>query len=66
LGSTDGVSEAMNAKGEMFGTERLKQLIAAGADAPAALLAGIKTAVTGHIAGFPQSDDLTMVCLAAD
>jgi sigma-B regulation protein RsbU (phosphoserine phosphatase) len=63
---TDGVTEAMNAKGEMFGTKRLKQRIATGSDTPAALLAGIKKAVAEHIAGFPQSDDLTMVCLAVD
>ncbi len=63
---TDGVTEAMNAKGDMFGLDRLKQLIAERADGPAQLLAGIKAAVAKHVAGFPQSDDLTMVCLAVD
>ena len=49
---TDGITEAMNAKGEQFGERRLRQELAAHARR-------VKTAVTEFVAGAEQSDDLT-------
>jgi serine phosphatase RsbU (regulator of sigma subunit) len=63
---TDGVTEAMDQEGKMFGTERLKQVLAAGGKHPDGILAAINRAVAEHTAGYPQSDDLAMVCLAVD
>jgi len=63
---TDGVTEAMNKEGDMFGTDRLKQAIAHGGESPEKLLETINQAIEGHSAGYRQSDDLTMVCFAVD
>ncbi len=63
---TDGLTEAMNKKGDMFGMDRLNQVIARGDEDPKKLLTTISQSVAEHSADFPQSDDLTMVCLALD
>ena len=63
---TDGVTEAMNKDGAMFGVERLKHVIAAGGTHPGEILSAINRAVAEHAAGFPPSDDLAMVCLSVD
>ncbi|MGE5258028.1 MAG: PP2C family protein-serine/threonine phosphatase, partial [Hyphomicrobiales bacterium] len=63
---TDGVTEAMDKDGKMFGTERLKQVLASGGNRPDRILSAINGAVALHTAGHPQSDDLAMVCLSVD
>ena len=63
---TDGVTEAMDKAGKMFGVERLKQVMASGGKHPREILSGINFAVSEHTAGYPQSDDLAMVCLSVD
>lgn len=60
---TDGVSEAMNEKLELFGENRiaatLEQLRGA---SPDEVLHGVMTAVKRHRGEAPQSDDITMLC----
>jgi serine phosphatase RsbU (regulator of sigma subunit) len=56
----------MNKEGDFFGKDRLKHAVAHGGESPEEMLGTIKRAVSAHSAGFPQSDDLTMVCLAVD
>jgi len=63
---TDGITEAMNGSGDMFGAARLKHVVSCGGQDPQQLLASISRSVGEHAAGRPQSDDLTMVCLAVD
>jgi len=63
---TDGVTEAMDKAGRMFGVERLKQVMAGAGSHPREILSGINFAVAEHTAGHPQSDDLAMVCLSVD
>jgi len=63
---TDGVTEAMDKAGRMFGVERLKQAVATGGRHPREILAAINLAVAEHTAGHLQSDDLAMVCLSVD
>ncbi len=63
---TDGVTEAMNQEGELFGSKRLKQVMASSGNHPGEILSAINRAVAEHAAGFPPSDDLAMVCLAVD
>jgi serine phosphatase RsbU (regulator of sigma subunit) len=63
---TDGITEAMNGAGDMFGAARLKHVVSCGGQDPQRLLASISRSVGEHAAGRPQSDDLTMVCLAVD
>ena len=63
--ATDGVTEAFNPAGAVFGlpaTEAaLARMVGESADAEA-IVAGLAAAVAGFAAGHPQSDDLT--CLA--
>jgi sigma-B regulation protein RsbU (phosphoserine phosphatase) len=59
---TDGLTDALNADGEMFGEERLRTLVAAHAAASAQeLLWAITGAVAGFIGGAEQADDVTGV-----
>lgn len=60
---TDGVVEARNAVGEMWGFDRLIALIGqAPADVvPDQLVYSIRTAIARHAAGVEQHDDITMV-----
>jgi serine phosphatase RsbU (regulator of sigma subunit) len=58
---TDGVTEAMDADGQQFGTERLRQVVAAnrGATAPQ-VLAAVEDAVRTFTGDTPQSDDIAL------
>ncbi len=59
---TDGVPEATDAEGAMFGTERLlAALNAAPAAAPDAVLQNVRAAVDDFVKGAEQFDDLTML-----
>ena len=61
---TDGVPEATNAGGEMFGTGRMIAALNADAGAdPGQVLKNVRAAVDGFVAGAEQFDDLTMLCL---
>ena len=59
---TDGVSEAMNARDEEWGEERLMNAVAAHRMAPArALIDCLMTSADGFVAGAPQHDDMTLI-----
>jgi sigma-B regulation protein RsbU (phosphoserine phosphatase) len=61
---TDGITEAENEKLEMFGTERLQQVILASSDKTAnALCTEILGAMKAFTAGYPQSDDITLMVI---
>jgi sigma-B regulation protein RsbU (phosphoserine phosphatase) len=61
---TDGITESMNHAGEQFEEERLEALIREHAGQKAqAILDSIYSAVTQHVAGAPQHDDLTLVVI---
>ena len=62
---TDGVSEAMNARGELYGAERLQQVLAGQREeaSPAAVLTDVRDDVRRYVGDTEQSDDLTMLCL---
>jgi len=61
---TDGLPEATDEKGELFGMERtLDVLNRFRGDAPQALLAHVHEAADAFVGSAPQFDDLTMLCL---
>jgi serine phosphatase RsbU (regulator of sigma subunit) len=61
---TDGVTEARNAAGELFGRERLERRLAGlGADGAAAVAAGIHGDVEAFVAGSEPADDLAILVL---
>ena len=61
---TDGVSEAANPGGELFGDERLHACFASGAGATASESAErLLASVRAFAAGAPQSDDITILAL---
>lgn len=61
---SDGVREAMNRKKEIFGQERLKDVLLkfASLDAPA-LLQTIQEQIQEFVVDAPQNDDLTLICI---
>ncbi len=62
---TDGITEAMNAAEEVYGTQRLQALLASldPAQPAAALVASIRTDVAQHVGAAEPSDDLTLLLL---
>ena len=59
---TDGVTEARDAGGELFGEDRLHRLVGEVAGGNAAeIVAAVTAAVAGHAGGEPQQDDVTVV-----
>ena len=61
---TDGLPEATDANKEMFGTDRVLEVLNEHADAsPAQVLEHMTKAVEGFVKDAEQFDDLTMLCL---
>ena len=61
---SDGVTEAMNPRGELYGAPRLlAALTASGSREPQAVLAAVREDVRRYAAGAEQSDDVTLVCV---
>jgi serine phosphatase RsbU (regulator of sigma subunit) len=65
--TTDGIGEATNREGEMFGKERLKNIIRLNADKPAREIVGaVLAAVEQFIQPLPHKDDATLVVIKLD
>lgn len=60
---TDGVIDAQNSAGEMFGRETLHALLAQPVVSAPALLDLIESALNTHVAGASQYDDITMLAV---
>lgn len=61
---SDGVSEAMDAQSNLFGSERIQQCLAVGAIADSAqVVERVVAAVLAHQSVAPQADDITLVAL---
>jgi serine phosphatase RsbU (regulator of sigma subunit) len=64
---TDGITEAINNREEMFGDERLKRVVMRAAGLPVAgIVAAIRDAVTAFCGDVPQFDDMTLVVIKAE
>ena len=57
---SDGLVDATNGEGSLFGEEGIREALAAGPD----ILANMMTAVQGHIAGGGDQDDISLVVLS--
>jgi serine phosphatase RsbU (regulator of sigma subunit) len=60
---TDGVTDALNPAGEMFGWEKLAALLAQSVPSAPALLNQIESSLRVHIAGANQYDDITLLAV---
>lgn len=61
---TDGVTEATSAAKELYGMERLQNVLASVSDkAPQEILPAVKTDIDCFVGTAPQFDDITMLCL---
>lgn len=60
---SDGVVEAMNEQGELFGYKALARCIAEAGGSAADVVKGIQKAIRQHSGTAAQSDDLTLVCM---
>ena len=64
---TDGVPEATNAAGELFGTQRMLDALNSRRDGtPEQLLQAVRGAIDDFVGDAPQFDDITMLCLQYD
>jgi serine phosphatase RsbU (regulator of sigma subunit) len=63
---TDGVSEGLNEKKELFGEDRLRQAVAGAGGSADDCVRGVMAALKTFVAGAPQSDDITIVCCRRD
>lgn len=64
---TDGISEAMNSAGELFGEDRLREVLQAdGAPTSADLRERVLAEVRRFVGDAPQHDDMTMVVLSIE
>lgn len=62
---TDGINEAENVHSQLFGDNNMLQVIREHKQHnPRKLIEAIEQAVEQHVAGYPQSDDLTMMVIA--
>lgn len=61
---TDGVTEATNAKNELYGMERLSRILnSCGEGSPEEILTVVKEDIDRFVGNAPQFDDITMLCL---
>lgn len=61
---TDGVTEATNAKNELYGMDRLSAVLNREAESsPEAILSAVKADIDLFVGNAPQFDDITMLCL---
>ena len=59
-----GVTDAMNAQGQEFGIDRLRAVLEGSTvAAPRELGENILRSIDKHVAGYPQHDDTTLVCV---
>ena len=60
---TDGLDEAENAQRQMFGKERIKEVLQTASPEPHTLIEQMTRAVADFVGDTEQSDDLTMLAL---
>lgn len=61
---TDGVPEATNVENELFGTDRMLEILNTEPDgAPEAILANVMKGIEAFVGDAKQFDDITMLCL---
>lgn len=61
---TDGVTEAINGAGEMFGEDRLRRIVTENSmRSSAEILSGILDAINAFALGEPQADDITLMVI---
>jgi serine phosphatase RsbU (regulator of sigma subunit) len=58
---TDGVDEAMNPAGELYGIQRVLDFVKSGPSEAEQLGKALLEDVRRHAAGYPQSDDITIM-----
>lgn len=63
---TDGVTEGMNSKQDLFGLERLSDTLARSDGSPEGALGAIMAALKNFVGTAPQSDDITLMCFRRD
>jgi serine phosphatase RsbU (regulator of sigma subunit) len=63
---TDGISEAMNVAGHMYGVDRIRNALGASIGSVAQLGRHILDDVKSFVGGRAQSDDMCLVCFGRD
>ena len=64
---TDGVTEATNVDEQLFGTERMLQVLnSSETDEPVMIEKTVREGIGKFAQGAPQFDDITMLCMRYD
>jgi serine phosphatase RsbU (regulator of sigma subunit) len=63
---TDGVDEAMNPQGKLYGKERVVEFVSRSSPRAAELGPALLADVRRHAAGRPQNDDITIMAFGRD
>ena len=64
---TDGVTEAMNSQGEMFGEERVADIISRNLQLDSSgIIASVHSELVKFVGDAPQYDDLTLMVIKVD
>jgi serine phosphatase RsbU (regulator of sigma subunit)/pSer/pThr/pTyr-binding forkhead associated (FHA) protein len=63
---SDGILEARDAAGREYGMTRLSRRVRTAAGGAEEVVAAILADVDGHVGELPQSDDMTILCMAVD
>ena len=66
LGYSDGVVEAQSPAGELFGSERLAEIVAGGPEEPRQMVDHVMGALSEFTSGTEPYDDLTLVAVRCD
>ncbi len=66
LGYSDGVVEAQSPHGEVFGSERLTEVVAGGPDEPGEMVDHVMAVLSDFTSGTEPYDDLTLVAVRCD
>jgi serine phosphatase RsbU (regulator of sigma subunit) len=63
---SDGIPDALDPRGEMFGKERFRALLEAPDRTPSEIFVDVQDALEEYIAGAPQFDDITLLMVHRD
>jgi serine phosphatase RsbU (regulator of sigma subunit) len=59
---SDGVTDAVDSDDALFGSDRVRAVVAGNGPCPTAIGRAVSTTLARHVAGGPQTDDITLVC----
>jgi serine phosphatase RsbU (regulator of sigma subunit) len=63
---TDGITDAVNSRGEMFGEERVRERVRKSDGTVSGTMESVLTGLKEYVGDAPQADDITFVCFGTE